>query len=440
LAKALLLLVLTLPPAGAVTTARLLPGNPRVATRISLALAMSLVVAVTVTPLDAEIPLASGRALVLSPIGQLGIQLLGLAILGVIMGLEHRPAEDQASWLPVAWLSLTGLALSLVLESLPLALLLFASAALLWAVGLPVAERQAASGAVLRYAALVALAMPMLLLALRLAELRQTAAQGAEIAVETAVMAVALPGFGLVLGMIPLHSWTLTVASGAPRTMLIGAVALVQTAAFTFLLQTIKEYPWLTRGDYGAIITACGALTAAVGGWLALAADPDDPDDWLAYAAVANAGMLVAGIGTGSRIAGAGVVSLLFARVLGLVLVSLSDSAAGAHRRLAEAVATLTLAGTPLLAGFPGLWLIVGGTHSSGHRAYLGLVLGSGLLFATALRRGLPRVTRLAPPEAARGGLTVFALVLVLFLLGLVPQTMTGALADPLRDHFFPLP
>jgi multicomponent Na+:H+ antiporter subunit D len=371
---------------------------------------------------------------------------LGLAVLGIVMGLERHRPEEQASWLPVAWLSVAGLVLALLITSLPLALLVFASAALLWAVGLPEGQREAASGAVLRYAALVALAMPLLLLAFRLAELRLAGSPGAQVAVETAAMAAALPGFGLVLGMIPLHAWTLTIASGAPRTMLMGAIALVQTAGFALLLTTMSKYGWLTRGDFSAVVTSCGALTAALGGWLALSADVDDPDDWLAYAAVANAGMLVAGIGTGSRLAGAGVVTLLFARVLGLVLLSLSDSTAGAYRRLAEGVATLTLAGTPLFAGFPGLWLVIAGTRSAWPDSDLGLLLacglaaGSGLLFATALRRGIPRVARFGPPEASAGGVTVVALAAVLVALGVFPQVIAGALADPLRDIFFPLP
>jgi formate hydrogenlyase subunit 3/multisubunit Na+/H+ antiporter MnhD subunit len=183
-----------------------------------------------------------------------------------------------------------------------------------------------------------------------------------------------------------------------------------------------------------------GAITAVVGAWLALSAHPDDPDDWLAYAVVANMGMLVAGVGAGSRAAATGVAILLLARVLALVVLALKQGAGARASRLADAAATLTLAGTPPLAGFPGFFLILAGARSVSLAAAVELVVGSALLMATAVRRWMhaPRTTNQGSLWQSGPDRTVLVLVLVLIVLGLAPQLVAGALMDPLRDIFFP--
>ena len=409
------------------------------AVRVSIIGALAMTLLATLTPVDVALVLPSGRSLVFSPIAQLGLQLLGLFSLGLTFALAREPAQSQPNWLSVTWFHVGGLVVALLLNSLPLALLAFTAATLLWAFALPEQDRRAASGPVLRYAALLALAMPLLLGALQIAEARLTSDAG-RVAVEHTVLALALPGFGLVLGLVPLHAWTLTLAAGAPRPMLFGVLGLAQTAGFALLLRTVDLHEWLFRGAYGSFVTLGGAITALVGAWLALSSHPDDPDDWLAYAVVANMGMLVAGVGTGSRAAATGVAILLLARVLALVLLALKEGAGERASRLADAAATLTLAGTPPLAGFAGFFLILTGARSVSLAAAIALVAGSALLMATAVRRWM-HATRSTP----RGSLwqsgpdrTVLVLVLVLLILGLAPQLVAGALLDPLRDIFFP--
>ena len=419
--------------------------RPRDVLRFSTAGALLLTLAASAAVVDVEIELFAGRSLTMSPIAQLGLQLLALSMLGLAMSLSRARPEIVAHWLPVAWLSTGGLGLSLLVSSLPLSLLVFSGAALIWALGLPPSERRPATGAVMRYVALLALAMPMLLLAFRLAEERTSSATD----LERVVLALAVPGFGLVLGLIPMHAWTLTLASGTPRTMLLGVLTLVQTTGFILLLRTLERYPWITEVAGDPLILG-GALSAALGGWLALSAKLDDPDDWLVYALVAHSGFLLMGLGTQSRAAAVGVILMLFARVIALVLLSLAPRVEGNMSRTAAVAATLAISGTPGLAGFPGLWLVLRriGLGAQG-TASIALLAGSGLLFATAVRRWRAPETEWANDEvqpmpegtADTGGQrAVVALIVLLVVLGLAPQVVAPAFEGSLRGLFLPLP
>lgn len=439
MATVLLGLLLILPLATALACAWLGPRQPERGLRLSLISALLLVLVVNVAVVDAEIALIAGRSLELSPIAQLGIQILGLAMLGFLLSLYRASAAWLETWLPVAWLSLLGLILSLLVTSLSIGLIIFLGAALLWAFGLPAQERIVSAGVIMRYAALISLAVPLLLIALEIAELRGSAQDS----VERLVLALAVPAFGLILGLIPLHAWTLTLAGGTPRAMVFGVISLVQTTGFLLLLETLATYPWMA-GVASETLVAAGAISACIGGWMALSARRDDPDDWLVYAAIANSGMLLAGLGTQSEKAGAGVALLLFARVLALVTLDLAPRVPELPRRLAYAAGTLALAGTPGLAGFPGMWLILQRLEGQSELAKLALLAGSGLLFATALRRWRADAEAqeegwVAEPDPGARRMVMVMLAL-LVLLGIAPQIVAPAFDDALRDIFFSRP
>lgn len=439
IATSLLLALALLPLCAALLCIWLAPRDPEKSLKLSYGAALLLVLLVSLSVVDARIGLFAGRALELQPIAQLGVQLLGLAMLGFLLSLNRAQAQWLEAWLPLAWLSLFGLILSLLISSLPVALLIFLGAALLWAFALPPSARASSAGVTMRFAALISLTLPLLLIAFRLAEER-----AANDSVERLVLALAVPAFGLILGLIPLHAWTLTLAGGTPRAMVFGVISLVQTTGFMLLLRTLAEYPWATEVARGTLVAA-GALSALVGGWMALSARRDDPDDWLVYAAIANSGMLLAGLGTQSEVAGAGVALLLFARVLALVLLDLAPRVPRLLRRLAIAAGTLALAGTPGLAGFPGLWLILLKLQAGQNGvAKPAILAGSGLLFATAVRRWradtvIEDATWIDAPDpgARRAALILLAL---LVLLGIAPQIVAPAFGIALRDIFFSLP
>jgi len=459
---------LALPPAVFVACL-LLADRPGRVLQLSTVAALVLALAATLSGVDVEIDLLSGRALVMSPIAQLGVQLLALGTLGLTMSIAREADDVIAHWMPIAWLSLSGLVVALLITSLPLAALIFVGAALIWALGLPPESREASAAPVLRYVGLLALILPMLLLAFRLAEFRTSSSTE----LERVVLALAVPAFGLLLGLIPMHAWTLTLASGTPWAMIFGVLALVQSGGFVLLLRTLEEYPWITSVA-GAPLVLGGALSAAMGGWLALSSARDDPDDWLVYAVIAHSGFLLVGLGTQSASAAGGVVLMLFARMLALVLLGIAPRVRGSVQRAASAGATLTLAGTPGLAGFPGLWLVLRRLDViSNGVAYLALLAGSGMLMATAVRRWSPGVGRghvgggaagLAPAggpgqEASASSAgdaqgtgqaadardtgaerAVWALLVLLVILGVAPQLIAPAFGRALRGLFLPLP
>lgn len=408
------------------------------AIRVSVAAALAVVVLVSVATVDIEIPLVANRALTLKATAQLGIQLLGLAMLGFVMSLIPDQTDDLVGWLAVAWLSLGGLALALMITALPVALLSFVGSTILWAFALPEARRAQAAPSMVRFTALLALATPLLLIAFRLAESRTTATPS----IERMVLALAVPAFALLVGVIPLHAWVLSLSSNTPREMLFGILLVVETAGFGLLLRVLAAHPWIVGEARDALVIG-GALSALLGGWMALASPRRDPDDWLVYATVANSGIILAGLGTRSLSAGVGVALFLFARVLALVVLALAPRVGGVMRRLAYAAGTLALAGTPGLAGFPGLWLIIRRLQIADHStASLAILMGSGLLFATAVRRwqaseaGVDGAWPVEDDPGARRA--VLSLIALMIVIGLAPQLIADAFASAMRDLYFP--
>ncbi len=429
----LLALVLVLPLAAGLVCLRLAGREPALALRMSAVTAVLLALLASVAAVGARLPLPANRALALSAVAQFGVELLALGMLGLLLALHRERADLLARWLPVAWFSLAGLLAALLITALPLAVLAFSVATMLWVFGLSPADRAAAGGTMQRYLVFVALALPLLLAGFQVAEARTASAPD----LEMLALAFLVPGFGLVLGLVPLHGWTMTLASGAPRAMLFGVLTLVQTAGFLLLLRAMEVHPWLAGGAREVLVLG-GALSVLVGGWLALSARRDDPDDWLAYATVAGSGLLLVGLGTQTRTAAVGVLLLLLARVLALVLLALAPRV-GRWRLLATAnsVGVLTLAGTPGLAGFPGLWLVLQPLLGAAAGVIqLAVLAGSGLLFATALRRWGPEpADRVGAEETSLGAeRATMVLVAVLVILGVAPGLIVPALADVLRD------
>lgn len=438
--NSLLLVALVLLPLGAAGGSLFLgPERAARAVQLSVATAILLVLLATVSAVDVELALPAGRALTLKATAQVGLQLLGLAMLGFVMSLTGEPPRPRIGWLAVAWLCMAGLTVALLAEALPLALLVFLGAGLLWALGPPPEDRPASGGIVMRYTALLALAMPLFLIAFRLAEIR--AGEPAP-DIERLALALVVPAFALVLGLMPLHAWALTVAAGTPRPMLAGVLLLVQTAGYVICLRTLASHPWMGVAAREALVIG-GCVSAVLGAWLALSARRDDPDDWLVYATVANGGMLVAGLGAQSRSAGIGVVILLFARVLAIVVAALAPRVTGPMRRFGNTAALLTLAGTPGLVGFPGLWLILHALQAAGHAwAPAGLLTGSGLLFATAVRRWPASPDGRDPAAEADPGArrAIASLIVLMTLLGLLPFLVAATFGGAIRDMFFANP
>jgi formate hydrogenlyase subunit 3/multisubunit Na+/H+ antiporter MnhD subunit len=442
--KLLLVLLILLPFLTGALILWLRRSRPALVPRVSVAAAVLLVLLVSVAIPETSLDMFAQRELSLLPEAQLGIQLLGLAMLGFVLANSGTEVEDEGSrvWLVMAWFSLGGLVLSLLVRNLPIALLFFIGGAMIWTQGLPAHERRRAASATLRYLTLLAFCLPLMLIALRIADLRGEIRDVES--VERLALALAVPAFGLILGLIPLHAWVFTLAGKTPRAMVYGVTSLVQTAGFALLLRMLADNPWMTYGARSVLVGA-GALSSFLGAWLALSAPRNDPDDWLIYATVSNGGLILVGLGTQSEAAGTGVALMLFARVLALVLTELATQADGQLRRLAHAIGTLTLAGTPGLAGFPGFWLIVRRLQTTDSRlAELTVLAGSGLLFATAVRRWSYDLLPGAVTESSSRQLgirrAVLLLSVLLVLLGLMPGLVAHSLDEALRKLNMPGP
>lgn len=443
--KLILIVLILLPFVTGALVLWLRRSRPELVPRVSVAAAVLLVLMVSVAIPETSLDMFAQRELSLLPEAQLGIQLLGLAMLGFVLANSGPDVDGQGSqsWLVMAWLSLGGLVLSLLVRNLPIALLFFIGGAMIWTQGLPAHERRRAASATLRYLTLLAFCLPLMLIALRIAELRGEVRDVES--VERLALALVVPAFGLILGLIPLHAWVFTLAGKTPRAMVYGVTSLVQTAGFALLLRMLADNPWMTYGARSVLVGA-GALSSCVGAWLALSAPRNDPDDWLIYATVANGGLILVGLGTQSEAAGTGVALILFARVLALVLTELATQADAQLRRFAHAIGTLTLAGTPGLAGFPGFWLIVRRLQTTDSRlAELTVLAGSGLLFATAVRRWSYDIV----PAAAIGSSAsrqlgirraVLLLSVLLIVLGLMPGLVAHSLDEALRKLNMPGP
>jgi formate hydrogenlyase subunit 3/multisubunit Na+/H+ antiporter MnhD subunit len=106
-------------------------------------------------------------------------------------------------------------------------------------------------------------------------------------------------------------------------------------------------------------------------------------------------------------------------------------------------VGILVLAGTPGLAGFPGLWLVVRRLPEGWDAplAPLALLAASFLLFATAVRRW--QIEGPADADAVSGApgarRAVIALIVTLVVLGVAPQVIAPAFTGALREIFLPL-
>jgi formate hydrogenlyase subunit 3/multisubunit Na+/H+ antiporter MnhD subunit len=430
-----LALIMALPPIAGLVCLRLASRNTPLAWWFSTVTALALALLASLT-VGASIPLPANRALELTAVAQFGVEVLALAMLALLLSLHRDASPVVARWLPVAWFSLSGLVAALLVNSLPVAVLCFLVAALVWVFGVPAADRSRSRSPMLRYMALLVLTMPLLVGGFGVASGMGMAAVG----VEALVLAFLAPGFGLVLGLIPLHGWTLTLAGGAPRAMLFGILALVQTTGYLLVIRTLESLPWLVSGAHDVLIFG-GALSMLAGGWLALAAPLDDRDDWLVYAAIAGGGAVLVGLGSHTLPSAVGALFVILARVLALVLLALAPRVGELRlARLALAVGTVTLAGTPGLAGFPGLWLALQPLRAM-QPAQLAMLAGSALLFATAVRRRGVTATPEAGDAAGDGAgprRAVWLLMGILLTIGLVPGLIVPALGDVLRDLYLP--
>ncbi len=202
------------------------------------------------------------------------------------------------------------------------------------------------------------------------------------------VFALALVGFGVKAGVVPLHVWLPEAHAAAPsHVSAVMSGVMIKVGLYGFLRALTFVTP---AGWWGPVLVGFGAFGALLG--IVLAAYQRDMKRVLAYSSIENMGIILLGIGVGFwgawrgdlRVAALGFGGGLLhvwhhAAMKGLLFLSAGSVLHGAHTRDLERMGGLmrrmpwtgtamiigaaAISGLPPLAGFVGEWLI-----------YLGLI------------------------------------------------------------------
>jgi NADH-quinone oxidoreductase subunit N len=255
-------------------------------------------------------------------------------------------------------------------------------------------------------------------------------------------------GIGFKLALVPFHMWTPDVYEGAPAPVTAFIATVSKGAMFALLLRLftyaeIRNYPALVL-----IFSVISAASMSTGNLLALL--QQNVKRTLAYSSIAHMGYLLVALLAGGELSAVAISYYLvayFVSMLGafgvIAVMSGKERDADAiedYRGLAWrrpwlagvfTVMLLSLAGIPLTAGFLGKFYVVAAGAGS---ALWVLVLVLAVNSAVGLYYYLRIVTaqfavpgeNLCPsqPIAAAGGLTVAALTIILFWLGIYPAPM----------------
>lgn len=205
-------------------------------------------------------------------------------------------------------------------------------------------------------------------------------------------------GYGVLLAALPFGFYLVGVAHDAPPLVSGFLSSIYPTAAFSIFLGLLNRYPWLgERGQVGDLLFWGGLLTAVGGGVLGFA--QKTPAGLLAYGAIADMGVILAGVGVGSGEGISGSMTHIASRFLALALLTMSWGAIRYHwgmtspqlpagitgslpwAALGYFLGGLALAGFPGTSGFATRWAVAGAVES--HWPLGGLVLwGSGMAVA----------------------------------------------------------
>ncbi len=264
------------------------------------------------------------------------------------------------------------------------------------------------------------------------------------------VIALSL-GFGILLAVVPFHSWLPAVAEEAPPGASASLLCIFNLVSLALLLGLLNSHLWLTDDSNAlSVISIAGLLTALVGGVLAFA--QREPGRLLAYAAIADMGFILVGLGTGSLTGVTGGLAHAINRSLSVLLVAISWGtlrtylSEGSVSTLREAlrrtpgsivgyiVGGLALGGFPLSNGFATRWLIYRALPGD-DRFYLWALLLAGGGVVLGYLRSLLLMLRPSPElKAEREPLLMTVMTLCLALLCLLIGLAPGLIVDPLLN------
>lgn len=421
-----------------------------------------------------------GRTIELDPLSQVTLSLLFVATAVLFLipllcppytgGTVHSgiKGREEKIFYPAGLAILALFVAASLSRHLGITAILIQAAAIL-AVFVIQGERLDSTRAALRFLTLMSLATPLFLLAAWRIDLYQLS--GGQVSATSLAQTVFFVGFGfaLWLGVVPFHSWlTTTAAESAPATAAFVLIAF-PIVALAALIHILADLPWLVGSVQlvRAIILA-GLFTTVVAG--GLASVQRGFSQLTGYAALYDLGCTLMILGIGGQAAVVTTLVTLSIRALALILIAIGISAirmrvagdgftqvAGVSRQVPAAVTGLiigglTLAGAPLLAGFPPRWQLI---HSSADVASVlpVLVVLAGLGVAVGYLRGLKATLALnnstkngrrlkAPLTFAEPRLLlvlISLLVVIIILLGLFPSVLIEPLQSWTRGVSFPI-
>lgn len=392
-----------------------------------------------------------GRRIALSGGDRIGLAFLFVASAAIFVGVWR--SSPGWSYYPLVLLMLGALAAALIVRP-PLNEIYpsFVYSALFLAIAAALAVfplqggRPGITGGALRFITLMSLALPALLMAdWSLSQLGQSPDSPELKQATTSLVAL---GFALLLAVVPFHTWLPTVAREAPP-LSTAFILNVLLGAAVLLLADVLDGIRLIGGEPATLelLRGAGLLMAGVGGLLAWA--QADFGRLLGYAALADMGAILFGVGLASSAGLAAAFVTLIVRSIGIGLMAMGRTLARERlgddsfatlsglvwrlpwAALAIVAGGLSLAGLPPLAGFAGRWGLVQAAGSLDPRAAAVFLLASASV-ALGVLRGLREMLHArdsdaaSPPNERRSeALLILAALALCVLIGLFPGALT---------------
>ncbi len=308
---------------------------------------------------------------------------------------------------------------------------------------------------ILRYLTLQTIAMPFILFAGWLLSGVETLPAESELIGQSA-MALGL-GFALLLGIFPFHSWAPMVSERAHPVVISFLLFIAPTGILIFGLSFFNRYPFLRElENLTAILRLFGAVMIVLGGlWTAF---QDNLKRALGFSSLAETGFSLLAL---SLILQGGLTWLLMfipARAVGFWLWGHSlgliqththslnlNTVQGFARRfpilsIGLLLAQLSVAGLPILAAFPIKLNLFTALRGAGQVYFTWSFIGNLGLFLFSLRL----LSNLVSPdretavrawafnEGPHEFIPILAAILILILMGLMPETFLGVITNTL--------
>jgi len=311
-----------------------------------------------------------GRNLMLEPAGQAWLA-FGFAVATILYLVAGRISQGR-SFFPISLVVLSLYALIALLNSLTLAMIVFAMSAAL-VVFIIRRERSDSVRGAQRYLVVVLLAVPLIMSAIFMVD--QAALEPARAALARTALLPAALGFGLLLAAVPFSMWLPALTADAPPLVSAFVLTICQGMAIYLMMAFVSSNPAI--GNVPAVPATAqlaGLLMVVAGGLMAAV-----QRDWgrlLGYAALSSLGYFLLAWGIGSshsptlallhmlnRAAAIALMAAALAILRQRATVDEFGKLRGVARRLPVATAGLVLgglalAGFPFTAGFPTHWAV----------------------------------------------------------------------------------